>query len=42
MKIFQEESSQNSDQMTTLVEKSNNRKSAIDINTLSRDKFSKN
>lgn len=42
MKIFQEESSQNSEQMTTLAEKSNNRKSAIDINTVSRDMFSKN
>ena len=42
MKIFQEESSLNSEQMTTLAEKSNNRKSAIDINTVSRDMFSKN
>ena len=42
MKILQEESSQNSEQMTTLAEKSNNRKSAIDINTVSRDMFSKN
>jgi hypothetical protein len=42
MKIFQEESSLNSEQMITLAEKSNNRKSAIDINTVSRDMFSKN